>query len=271
MEINGRVIITGATGAMGAAATEALAAQGADVVLACRNRARAESLRSAILARYPAASLEIRDLDLSSLASVRRFAESVGPADALFNNAGTISRSFSQTPDGLESTFAVNYFGPWLLTTLLADKLPDGAAVVNMVSLSCRFVPFPPETIQPTPEHFSQLGTYASSKRALLSFSQELARRCPRLRVNVADPGVVATGIIDLGRWFDPLTDALFKPFCKTPEKGVQPALNALSSPERLRYFVGKGSRPIPQRYIDPTRDRALWSATGILLGVRGR
>lgn len=270
MEISGPVIITGATGAIGSAAVAALAARGTPVVLACRNRAKAETLRSAILARHPGAALDIRDLDLASAASVRRFADGIAPGSvsALFNNAGVIPRGYALTPDGLESSFAVNYYGPWLLTTLLADKIPDGGAIVNMVSLACRFASIPAERealsrfLQPEAADFCQLGIYAAGKRALLSFSLELARRQPRLRVNVSDPGIVASGMINLGRWFDPLADFLFKPLCKSPEKGARPALGALASPERFRYFVGKGSRPIPPRYDHPRLDGILWDAT---------
>ena len=261
-------IVTGATGAMGAAAAAALAAEGRPVLMACRNRAKAEAVRQDILARVPGATLEIRELDLSSTASVRRFAETVEPGtvSALFNNAGAISRGYARTEEGFENTFAVNYFGPWLLTRLLADKLPEGGRIVNMVSLTCRFVRIDPESLQPAPKDFSQLGTYARSKRALLSFSQELLRRCPGLRINVSDPGIVASDMIDLGHWYDPLADALFKPFCKSPESGVRPALAALSSEAAGHYFVGKSDRPIPRCFHDPGLDAALWAETERLL-----
>ena len=261
-------VVTGATGAMGAAAVEALAAEGRAVLMACRNCAKAEAIRSGILARVPDARLEIRELDLSSLASVRAFAEGIEPGSvtALFNNAGAISRGYSLTADGLENTFSVNYFGPWLLTLLLAGKMPAGSRIVNMVSLTCRFVRIDTDSLRPELKDFSQLGTYARSKRALLSFSQELSRRHPDLHINVADPGIVASNMIDLGHWYDPLADALFKPFCKRPETGVRPALSALASDANGRYFVGKSDRPIPRRYHDPGLDAALWEETERLL-----
>ena len=70
------VLITGASGAMGAAATEALAAAGQPVLMAVRNPEKAEAVRSGILSRVPQAELAIAELDLGSLASVRRFATS---------------------------------------------------------------------------------------------------------------------------------------------------------------------------------------------------
>ena len=268
--MSGRIIVTGATGSMGAAAVEALAAQGFPVLMACRNREKAEAVRFDILSRVPAADLVIRHLDLSSLGSVRQFVDGLGdePVEALFNNAGTISKSYRITGDGFENTFSVNYFGPWLLTRLLLPKLPPDARIVNMVSLTCRFVSLREETLRPSEKDFSQLGTYARAKRALLSFSMELARRYPTLRVNLADPGIVASNMIDLGHWYDPLADKLFKPLCKTPKAGVQPALRALAAAEGNRYYVGKGSRAIPKRYGDPALDARIWAATERLISV---
>ena len=266
--MDARIIVTGASGSMGAVAAEALARQGHAVVMACRNPEKAATVRADILSRVPGASLEIRQLELSSMASVRDFAAGFCPGEitALFNNAGAISRAYTLTSDGLEHTFAVNYFGPFLLTRLLLDKMPAGGRVVNMVSLTCRFVRVDEASLRPSEKDFSQLGTYARSKLALLHFSQELARRHPELRVNVADPGIVNSGIISMGRWFDPLADWLFRPFIKSPEKGAVPALTALASEEGNRYFVGNGSREIPERYRDPGLQRRLWEATERLL-----
>jgi len=253
---------------MGSAAVESLAANGCSVVMACRNRAKAEAVRADILSRVPAADIAVAALDLASLDSVRRFAESLGPepVSALFNNAGVISKGYSLTVDGLENTFAVNYFGPWLLTRSLLDRFTPDAHIVNMVSLTCRYVRIDGKYLRPAATDFSQLGTYARAKRALLSFSLELARRCPQLRVNLADPGIVASDMIDLGHWYDPLADALFKPLCKTPKAGVQPALRALASEAGGKYFVGKGSKVIPARYIDPALDERLWAETARII-----
>lgn len=268
--MKGRIIVTGATGSMGSAAAEALARQGIPVLMACRNLEMAAAVRADILHRIPGADIEVRPLDLSSMASVRAFAEGVEPgtATALFNNAGVISKGFRLTEDGFENTFSVNYFGPWLLTLLLLPKLPQDAHIVNMVSLTCRFVSLDEAVLQPTEKEFSQLGTYARAKRALLSFSQALARRYPDLHVNLADPGIVASDMIDLGHWYDPLADVLFKPLCKSPQAGVRPALSALAEGTRNRYYVGRQSRDIPSRYVDPSLDDTIWTKTQTLINI---
>lgn len=266
-----RTIVTGATGGIGAAATEALASRGVPVLMACRNLAKAEAVRAGILGRVPGADLAVGRLDLSSLQSVRAFAEGVeeGTADALFHNAGVISKSYGLTGDGLENTFAVNYFGPWLLTMLLLPKLPADARIVSMVSLTCRFVPLDLSSLHTQEKDFTQLGTYARAKRALMSFSMELARRRPELAVNLADPGIVGSDMIDLGKWFDPIADAVFKPFCKSPRQGAVPALRALaSSGGEVRYYRRSTDSPVPARYVDPALDARLWEATAEILGM---
>ena len=268
--MNGRIIVTGATGSMGAAAVEALAGKGHAVLMACRNRDKAKAVRDDILTRIPEADIVIRQLDLASMASVQLFVDGLGdePVAALFNNAGVISKSYFITLDGFENTFSVNYFGPWLLTRLLLPKLPADARIVNMVSLTCRYASLDETKLLPEERDFHQLRTYALAKRALLSFSLELARRYPSLCVNLADPGIVASNMIDLGHWYDKLADVLFKPLCKKPEAGVRPALCALEATAGPRYYVGKGSREIPARYLDPNLDKRIWEATERLIAV---
>lgn len=262
--------MTGASGAMGEAAVRALARDGRSVVMACRNLEKAEAVRSRILADLPGADISIGLLDLSSLDSVRAFADSLGqePVSGLFNNAGVISRGYSLTGDGLENTFAVNYFGPFLLTRLLLPLMDPEASIVNMISLTCRYVSVTEKSLRPSADEFSQLGTYARSKLALLRFSRELARRNPGLHINLADPGIVNSNMIDLGHWFDPLADILFRPFCKSPERGVQPALSALASDGRNRYFVGRKIMDIPARFEDPNLDLRIWEETERILSM---
>lgn len=268
--MNGRIIVTGATGSMGAAAVEALAAQGHAVLMACRNLKKAKAVRADILSRIPEADILIQELDLASMSSVRRFVDDLGdePVQALFNNAGVISKSYFTTLDGFENTFSVNYFGPRLLTLLLLPKLPADARIFNMISLTCRYAKLDETKLQPTQQQFRQLKTYALAKRAMISFSMELARRHPALRVNLADPGIVASDMIDLGHWYDGLADRLFKPLCRKPKAGVQPALRALASAEGNRYYVGKGSRAIPARFQDPELDARIWAATDAIISV---
>ena len=268
--MSGRIIITGASGSIGEAATKALSEKGYRIIMACRNIKKAEATRDRILADNPSADIEIRQLELSSLSSVISFAEGIDePLSGLFNNAGVISRGYSLTGDGPENTFAVNYFAPYLLTRLLLQKMEPGARIVNMVSLVTRYTHISPSSLRPTEKEFSQLGTYAKTKLALLSFSRELSRRFPGITLNVSDPGIVDSNMISMGRWFDPIADAVFRPFCKSAESGAFPAVSAMVSEETGRYMVGRKSKPIPSGKDDAELDKAIWEETErILSGI---
>jgi len=254
------VLVTGASGSMGAAAVKALAAEGKIVVMACRNLEKGEKVRQEVLSDVRKAQVALLRLDLSSRAGVDEFVlalESwmdearIDGLSAVFNNAGVINRDYGLTPDGMERTMAVNFFNPALLTLRLLPFLYKGSRIVNMVSLTTRFASVSADWQKWGQREYSQLGTYGRSKLAFLLFSVELARRYPEFRVNVSDPGVVNSNMISMGRWFDPIADLLFRPFISSPEKGVAPALRALKACDSLGYYVGKGVRGISWRDLN--------------------
>lgn len=263
------VIVTGASGSMGSAAVRELSGGGSRVIMACRNIAKAETVRARVLEEFPEACIEIMELDLGSLASVRRFATSVqGSGLVLFNNAGVINRDHRLTEDGYERTYQVNFLAPALLTLLLSDRL---ARVVSMVSLTCSLVSIPQGysgdsatsdggsrasgSSGVSAASYSQLGSYARAKLAMLLFTLELGRRTS-IDVAVADPGVVNSNMISMGRWFDPLADVIFRPLCSSPEKGVAPALRAIQSAEtEPLYYVGRRARTMPGRFTTSSAD----------------
>lgn len=260
-------IVTGASGSMGAAAVKALAAEGRPVIMACRNLEKGEAVRQGILARFPEARIDLRQVNLASIKSINEFADGLAgvPLDGLFNNAGTLNRDFRLTVDGLEETMAVNFVAPFILTGRLLGQMTENAHIVNMVSLTCRLANLKEGFLTPHKEDFSQLGTYSTTKLALLLFTIALARRTG-LSVNMSDPGVVNSNMITMGRWFDPLADVLFRPFCKKPEKGVQPALNALESDRTLKFFVGNSCREVPKKYFAHPLLPTIWDYTSEFL-----
>lgn len=263
------VIITGASGGMGSAATEEMARRGWRVIMACRNLEKADAVRRRILGAVPSAQLEIQELHLDSFASIRDFAARMrkeAPLDGLFNNAGTLPRRYSRTVEGYEQTLGVNYLGPWLLTRLMLPSLGDDAGIVNMVSISAKAAAVDRDFFEKGEKDFHQLRTYADTKLALIYFSIAMAQKSGR-RVNMADPGIVDTEMIRLGRWFDPLTDIFFRPFCNSPARGARPAVNALCSDCNMQFFSGNGRRDIPQRLLDRREDMEwLWNETAARL-----
>lgn len=250
---------------MGRAAVKAMAGKGYAVIMACRNLEKGAAVRDDILSELPGAKLELLHLDLASLASVQAFSEIIaGRCDegmvlgGLFNNAGIINRYFKVTEDGYENTMATNFVGPMALTEALLPHFAQGAHIVSMVSLTCGMTRLDKDFLTPRKEDFHQLRTYARSKLALLLYTLSLSQRVSgRIHVNMADPGIVNSNMISMGRWFDPLADVLFRPFCKSPENGAAPAVRALLSDKHQRFFIGNpktgsrlsGDRPIPKRY----------------------
>lgn len=268
-----RFIVTGASGSMGAAAVRELASRGCAVVMACRNLEKGERIRQNILKDCPDAELELRQVNLASLDSVRAFAQGVlqdgKPLDGLFNNAGTLNRDYKLSEDGYEECVAVNCLAPALLCSLLAPAMPDGGHIVNMVSLTCKYARVDGDFFKKSEKEYSQLGTYAMSKRGLMLFSINFAKENPRLRVNVADPGVVNSNMISMGRWFDPLADIFFRPLCKSPEKGVAPAMRAIQSDETLKLFIGSKTREIPCTYLNDANTAWLVEEIGRITAPR--
>lgn len=259
------IVITGASGGMGSAATEEMARRGYRVIMACRSPEKAAAVRSRILAAVPDAQLDIEELHLDSFASIRDFAGRMrkeAPLNGLFNNAGVLPRHYSLTADGYERTLGVNYLGPWLLSSLMLPLLAEDAGIVNMVSVSAKAISLDRDLFEKGEKDFHQLRTYARTKLSLIYFSIALAQKSGR-RVNMADPGIVDTDMIRLDRWFDPLTDIFFRPFCNSPARGARPAVNALCSDACMQIFSGAGHRDVPGKLLERRDDiEWLWDET---------
>lgn len=268
-----QIIITGATGSIGFEAVMAMAKRNYSVIMACRNVSKGEEARERVLKENPGADLQVMQVDMASLTSVMKFVEALksrgDKLDGLFNNAGTMQRKYTLTEDGFEQTVAVNYLAPYLLTRQLLPLFRADAHLVNMVSMTCRFAHVNRDFFKTEPQDFQQLGTYGDSKLALLLFTIALSREVD-FHVNMADPGVVNTNMIHMNRWFDPLADVIFRPFCKSPEKGAIPAVNALMTAKNLRYFKGRGCCKVPNKYMLNSNVDWLWENTERVLKEKG-
>lgn len=172
--------------------------------------------------------MEVWEIDLASLASVKTFANRVLQRNTsialLMNNAGTMETGLHITEDGLERTVSVNYVGPCLLTRLLLPLMGQGTRIVNMVSCTYAIgkLDFPDFFLRGKRGNFWRIPVYSNTKLALLLFTFELAERL-RVRgitVNAADPGIVSTDIIRMHQWFDPLTDHFLPPFYTDTSSG---------------------------------------------------
>ncbi|EXC67288.1 Short-chain dehydrogenase TIC 32 [Morus notabilis] len=129
-------IITGATSGIGAETARVLARRGARLVLPARSLKAAEDAKARIASEYPDSEIVVMALDLSSLASVRRFVvefEALDlPLNLLINNAGKFAHQHAISEDGIEMTFATNYLGHFLLTKLLLKKMIETAKATGI-------------------------------------------------------------------------------------------------------------------------------------------
>ena len=143
------IVVTGGNSGIGYEAALEFARKRADVIIACRDLGKARTAAAQISAQSPGAKVQVMELDLSSLASVRSFADAFHqghPAlHVLCNNAGVMAIPYRRTVDGFEMQFGTNHLGHFALTGLLLDRLlaTDGGRVVNVSSpaiASGRFV-----------------------------------------------------------------------------------------------------------------------------------
>ena len=282
-----QVIVTGATGSIGLAAVKSLLSKDFPVIMACRNVNKAKTQRDKLIKEFPDSEIDILELDLNSLSSIENFTENIKnqgfKVNKLLNNAGIICRDFNVNEDGFETTVAVNYIGPLYLTKLMIPLMDDDFTVVNTVSVTRGVSKLDKHFFDLDKKRFSQLGTYGKAKYALFLSSLTLSEKIKNGRVNLTDPGVVDSNMISMHRWFDPLADVLFRPFCKSPEKGAVPAVNALLCMstdngqrttdfvhnESPRLFYRNKSKFIPQKYYDNEIREWLWEETRLKLGVR--
>jgi len=283
------LVVTGATRGLGRLIAEGAALRGAKVVLACRDPARGAEARDAIAlaaARAAAdAGVEVQPpellvLDLASLDSVRRAAgearDRFPRIDVLVNNAGTFSRSYSESKDGFELSMATNFLGPFLFTRLLLPSMAPAGRIVNLSSDAYSWG----RASLDKPAHggaWSGFMNYAASKRAILQFTLALAAREARrgpegLRVNALHPGVVRTEIMRIRTWYGFLVDLILAPFFQPPDEGVGMILDlALSESfaDANGGYYRKGRRETPRRsVIEAGHLEALWEESSRLVGL---
>lgn len=184
---SGRVaVVTGANTGIGLPTAAELARHGARVVMACRNPEKARAAADGIVAEGVAGSVDVLQLDLADLASVRSFSDAFRTRfdrlDLLINNAGVMWPPLSRTADGFELQFGTNHLGHFALTARLLDRLREtvGARVITVASLSHRFGAIDFDDLQWQSRPYRPNRAYGQSKLANLLFTYELQRRIER-------------------------------------------------------------------------------------------
>jgi NAD(P)-dependent dehydrogenase (short-subunit alcohol dehydrogenase family) len=273
------VIITGANSGIGRAAAQALAGAGARVILAVRDVDKGR----AAAATMPG-QVEVRRLDLASLASVREFAAAwEGDIDILINNAGVMVPPLSQTADGFELQFGTNHLGHFALTNLLLEHVTG--RVVTVSSTAHRFGRIDFDDLNWERKPYKAWRAYGQSKLANLLFTAELQRRltdaASPVLATAAHPGYASTNLqFHSGRrLLDLLSVVGNRVIAQDADGGALPTLYAAVADIPGNSFAGPGGfmeqRGAPKLVgrTDAAQDadvaRRLWDVSEQLTGVR--
>jgi len=266
-------IVTGGSTGIGHETALGLARLGAGVLVVCRSRERGQASVARIREETGSDSIELMLADLSAQASVRRLARDIlahnPQIHVLVNNAGVYRRRRELSEDGIESTLATNYFGPFLLTNLLLERMLASAPgrIVNLTSDLHRKATLDPAGLA-ADGRFSGMKAYGRSKLANLLFNLELARRLQGsgIEVNAVHPGTVATEIAQGDGGPAAVLFRLARPFLLDAARGAETPLH-LAASEELRGVSGRYFIRCEQ--VEPSEDatnedlaRQLWEVS---------
>jgi Dehydrogenases with different specificities (related to short-chain alcohol dehydrogenases) len=239
-------LITGASSGIGKATSIELAKLGATVAIVCRTEEKCEKTAKEIIEKTKNENIIPFVADLLSQKQIRNLAEEVNSKlnrlDVLINNAGSYFPKCTLTEDGIESTFALNYLAPFLLTNLLLNKLIESrpSRIINVSSsahFSAKTIDFDSVFCK---GKYNGYKAYAQSKLALTIFTYELSRKLKDkgVTVNCMHPGAVRTSLWSKTGAIKPLA-ILASFFMRSPEKGAE-TIVYLASSEDVANITGK-------------------------------
>lgn len=267
-------IVTGASSGLGRAIAAELARMGATVVLACRSQARGTAAQAAIQALTGNPNVEFMPLDVAVQQSVRDFAAAYTQAHSrlhvLINNAAIFTAHRSTTPDGLETMFATNHLGPFLLTQLLLEVLKASALarVINITGPAATRVRL--DDLQ-SEYMFHSVDAFAASRLCAQLCSFELARRLDGrgVTVNLVNPGPIRSNLMHEA---PAIVRGLWWLAAAPPERAARTPLY-LASERTIAGVTGKlfkhRREVTPHPYArDLAMQRELWAASMELAGL---
>ncbi|MGH0029404.1 MAG: oxidoreductase [Myxococcota bacterium] len=295
IDLSGKLaLVTGGSGGLGKETARAFASKGARVVITARDLAKGEAAAKEIR-EATGAEVEVEELELASLASVRAFAERFlakhDALDLLVNNAGVMACPFAKTADGFEMQFGTNHLGHFLMTNLIAPALLAGAParIVSVSSLGHERSPVVFDDIHFEKREYDKWSAYGQAKTANVLFAVELERRLGSrgVHANAIHPGVIMT---DLARHLVPDDIQMMRDRAKARgtelklkpvEAGAATQVYAATAPELegrgVLYLedchvaevkdgesLPDGVRPFA---VDPEAARRLWSVSEEMVG----
>jgi NAD(P)-dependent dehydrogenase (short-subunit alcohol dehydrogenase family) len=238
--IRGQVaVVTGATSGLGLECATALARLGARVIVLVRNAELGSSVCATITQSTSSGDVSMIVADLGDLDSVRRAAKELNRLPAihiLIHNAGTLSKTFEVTAEGIERTAAVQLIGPFLLTSLIRDRLQSGCARVVWVTSGGMYAePLDVDWLEAPSHDYDGVRAYAKVKRAQVSLNETWAPRLEPLDITMTamHPGWVDTPGL---RRSLPTFARLLRAFLRSPAQGV----------DTILWLVTTSSSPSP-------------------------
>ncbi|CAM8956282.1 unnamed protein product [Rhodiola kirilowii] len=283
-------IITGATSGIGAETARVLASRGARLILPARSLKAAEEIKARIVSEFPDSTVVVMPLDLSSLASVRRFVSDFLaldlPLHLLINNAGKFSHRHAISEDGVEMTFATNYLGHFLLTMLLVKKMAETAdatgiqgRIVNVSSgihtwFGGDIVSYL-EQITRNKSEYDATRAYAVSKLANVLHTTELSIRLQKMKANVTancvHPGIVRTRLTRDREGF--ITDLVFflgSKLLKTIPQAAATTCYVATHPRLAnvsgKYFSDCNEASTSQIAANSSESKRLWAVSELMV-----
>lgn len=279
-------LVTGANSGIGLEAVKRFAANGAEIIMACRNPEKAETAAQEIRTQAPSARLEIMTLDLADLSSISEFADAVkcrfGKVDVLLNNAGLMAPPLQRTHDGFEMQFGTNHLGHFALTGQLLPVLEAAPSprIVQITSVMHLMGKFYWNNLN-AEKWYSRWAFYGQSKLANLVYARDLNRRLEedgsRVRAFAAHPGYSATHLQDTVVGGQLINKVMAQPATMGCLPGVMAATSVEVDPGgyygpdgRILELRGYPAKAFARRIAD-NREVAqrLWDESEALTGVR--
>ncbi|HEY2035156.1 MAG TPA: SDR family NAD(P)-dependent oxidoreductase [Rhizomicrobium sp.] len=241
-----RVLVTGVSAGLGVETARTLAAHGSTIIGAARDLDKAMKATEVVRKdSKDGGSLELIELDLASLKSVRACADALvkagKPFDVVICNAGVMAVPKGKTADGFETQFGTNHLGHFVLVNRIVSLLHKGSRLVNLSSAGHRFSDV--DLNDPNFEHtpYTEFGAYGRSKTANVLFAVEFDRRHKGegVRATAVHPGGIQT---ELGRYMTPeLVQNMIRGIEEANKKAGAPAFQWKSIPQGAATTVWSG------------------------------